>query len=39
LELLSGSKEEKKGKLLEGPPGAMASEMVQYLKESGIIEP
>ncbi len=38
LELLSGSKVEKKGKILEGPPEVMASEIVKYLKESGIIE-
>ena len=38
LSLLAGSRTEKKGNLLEGSPESMASEIVQYLKESGIIE-
>jgi hypothetical protein len=29
---------EKRGSLLEGPPEGMASEIIQFLKESGIIE-
>jgi electron transfer flavoprotein beta subunit len=36
--LLAGSRTEKKGSVLEGPPGAMASEIVQFLIESGIIK-
>jgi electron transfer flavoprotein beta subunit len=38
LSLLAGSKTEKKGDLLEGPPQAMASEIVQFLIRNGIIE-
>jgi electron transfer flavoprotein beta subunit len=38
LSLLSGSKTEKKGNVREGPPEAMASEIVQFLIESEIIE-
>jgi electron transfer flavoprotein beta subunit len=38
LSLLSGSKTEKKGQVLEGPPEIMASEIVQFLRENGIIE-
>lgn len=38
LSLLSGSKTEKKGNVREGPPETMASEVVQFLIESGIIE-
>jgi electron transfer flavoprotein beta subunit len=38
LYLLAGSRIEKKSNVLEGSPEAMASEIVQYLKESGIIE-
>lgn len=38
LYLLSGSRTEKKGNVLEGPPEAMASEIVQFLIASGIIE-
>ena len=38
LSLLSGSKTEKKGHVLEGPPEAMASEIVQFLIENRIIE-
>jgi electron transfer flavoprotein beta subunit len=36
--LLAGSSTEKKGSVLEGPPGAMAFEIVQFLIESGIIK-
>jgi electron transfer flavoprotein beta subunit len=39
LNLLSGSKTEKKGNLLEGTPEAMASEIVQFLIKNGLIEP
>jgi electron transfer flavoprotein beta subunit len=38
LSLLSGSKTEKKGNMLEGSAEAMASEIVQFLIKSGIIE-
>jgi electron transfer flavoprotein beta subunit len=38
LYLLAGSRIEKKSNVLEGSPEAMASEIVQYLKGSGIIE-
>ena len=38
LWLLSGSRTEKKGSVLEGPPQAMASEIVRFLIENGIIE-
>jgi electron transfer flavoprotein beta subunit len=39
LNLLSGSKTEKKGNLLEGTPEAMASEIVQFLIKNGLLEP
>lgn len=39
LNLLAGSKTEKKGNLLEGSPEAMASEIFQFLLKNGIIEP
>ena len=38
LSLLSGSKTEKKGHVLEGPPEVMASEIVRFLIENGIIK-
>jgi electron transfer flavoprotein beta subunit len=38
LWLLSGSRTEKKGSLLEGPPEAMASEIIRFLMENGIME-
>jgi hypothetical protein len=38
LHLLAGSRMEKRGSLLEGPPEGMASEIIDFLKESGIIE-
>ena len=38
LSLLSGSRAEKKGSVLEGFPEAMVSEIVQFLIENGIIE-
>jgi electron transfer flavoprotein beta subunit len=38
LSLLAGSRTEKKGNLLEGPPEVMASEIVQFLIKNGIIE-
>ncbi len=38
LWLLSGSRTEKKGSVQEGPPQAMASEIVRFLIENGIIE-
>jgi electron transfer flavoprotein beta subunit len=38
LSLLSGSRTEKKGNLLEGSPEAMASEIFQFLLKNGIIE-
>ena len=38
LSLLAGSKTEKKGHLLEGSPETMASGILQFLKENGIIE-
>jgi electron transfer flavoprotein beta subunit len=37
LSLLSGSRTEKKGHILEGSPEAMASEIVRFLIENGII--
>jgi electron transfer flavoprotein beta subunit len=36
--LLSGSRTEKKGNVLEGLPEMMASEIVQFLKENRVIE-
>ena len=36
--LLSGSRAEKKGSVLEGSPEAMVSEIVRFLIENGIIE-
>ena len=39
LNLLSGSRTEKKGNMLEGPPETMASEIVQFLIQNGIIKP
>lgn len=38
LTLLAGSKTEKKGQILEGPPDAMASEVVRFLIENELIE-
>jgi electron transfer flavoprotein beta subunit len=38
LNLLAGSKVEKKGHILEGSPETMASEIVRFLIENGIIE-
>jgi len=38
LWLLSGSGTEKKGSVLEGPPEAMASEIIRFLIENGIME-
>lgn len=38
LELLSESKAEKKGNILQGPPETMASEIVRFLIENAIIE-
>jgi electron transfer flavoprotein beta subunit len=38
LILLAGSRREKKGSVLEGSPEGMASEIIQFLEESGIIE-
>lgn len=38
LNLLAGSKMEKKGRLLEGFPEQMAAEIVRFLRENGIIE-
>ena len=38
LNLLAGSKVEKKGHILEGSPEMMASEIVRFLIENGIIE-
>jgi len=38
LSLLAGSRTEKKGHILEGSPEAMASEIVRFLMENGIIE-
>jgi electron transfer flavoprotein beta subunit len=38
LSLLSGSKTEKKGNILEGSAEAIASEIVQFLIKSGVIE-
>ena len=36
--LLSGDRAEKKGRVLEGPPEAMASEVVRFLIGNGMIE-
>jgi electron transfer flavoprotein beta subunit len=38
LHLLAGSRTEKKGNVLEGPPEAMASEIFQCLIKNGLIE-
>jgi electron transfer flavoprotein beta subunit len=38
LWLLSGSRTEKKGSVLEGPPEAMASEIIRFLMENGVTE-
>ena len=38
LWLLTGSRTERKGSLLEGPPEAMASEIIRFLIEKGIME-
>jgi electron transfer flavoprotein beta subunit len=38
LRLLSGSRAEKKGSVLEGPPEAMASEITRFLIENGHLE-
>ncbi len=38
LWLLSGSRSEKKGSVLEGPPQAMASAIARFLIENGIME-
>jgi electron transfer flavoprotein beta subunit len=38
LSLLAGSRTEKKGQILDGPPDAMASEIVRFLIENGMIE-
>jgi electron transfer flavoprotein beta subunit len=38
LWLLSGSRTERKGSLVEGPPEAMASEIIRFLMEKGIME-
>jgi electron transfer flavoprotein beta subunit len=37
LLLLSGSRMEKAGNILEGTPGDLASEIIQFLKEKGMI--
>jgi electron transfer flavoprotein beta subunit len=38
LNLLSGSKTEKKGNLLEGTPETMASEIIQFLIKNGLLD-
>jgi len=38
LSLLSGSRAERKGSVLEGPPEAMASEIIRFLIENRVIE-